>query len=166
MPVLGKRSTPKPYPQPPLRQGLTEFPMFLLALLCPRQALNLGSSCCSLQRSWNCRPVALGLLLCYCMSHWSLRLGSLRVDQVFAIWQRWVEAGAWPENQVFGRSIPPASAFSLLPLPRPPPRFMPRLCEFEMTGGLSHLMAKGLLRARSLLSSLCVPCQPSLLWQT
>lgn len=43
---------------------------------------------------------------------------------------------------------------------------MPQLCEFEMIGGLSHLMAKGLLRARSLLSSFCVPCQPSLLWQT
>lgn len=145
--------------------------------------MNLGSSCLSLPRSWNCRPVPLGLFLCYHVRHWRLRLGSLRVAQVFAIWQRWAETGAWPKSQVLGRGgmvsqtwmglkpcIPAASAFSPLPassLPlHPLPRFMPQFSEFEMIGGLSHLMAKGLLRARSLLSSFCVPCQPSLLWQT
>ena len=57
-----------------------------------------------------------------------------------------------------------ASAFSPLPAsslpPQPPPGFMPPLCEFEMIGGLSHLMAKGLLRARSLLSSVS-PASPA-----
>lgn len=55
--------------------------------------MNLGSSCLSLQRSWNCRPVPLGLFLCYGVRHWRLCLGSLRVAQVFAIWQRWAETG-------------------------------------------------------------------------
>lgn len=43
---------------------------------------------------------------------------------------------------------------------------MPQLCEFEMIGGLSHLMAKGLQKARSQEPAelfLCpLPAQPPL----
>lgn len=65
-----------------------------------------------------------------------------------------------PQTLSSGSGICLLSSSYLFPAPQPPPGFMPQLCKFEMIGGLSHLMAKGLLRARSLLSSLS-PASPA-----